>query len=146
MKGCVILLTLSEVLPVCPAGKRPPFDRGQPSNSLLGPVMCKNLIKGPAKSTEVSLEGNFKDSITRKRWLGRQTKCMLSSYIPYNTCLFHTRSKSFFCSKVSRKLANVVLHSPRPKFRRGWEAFLGHWSFCFCLRFLTCFIAKKVRA
>ena len=70
LKGCVILLTLSEVLPVCPAGKRPPFYRGQPSSSLLGPVMCKNLIKGPAKSTEVSLEGDFKDSITRKRWLG----------------------------------------------------------------------------
>ncbi len=26
---------------------------------------------GPAKLTEVSLEGDFKNSITRKRWLGR---------------------------------------------------------------------------
>ncbi len=32
--------------------------------------MCKNLIMGPAKLIEVSLEGYFKDSITRKRWLG----------------------------------------------------------------------------
>ncbi len=32
--------------------------------------MCKNLILGPAKLIEVSLEGYFKDSITRKRWLG----------------------------------------------------------------------------
>ncbi len=30
----------------------------------------KNLFFDPAKSTEVSPEGNFKDSITRKRWLG----------------------------------------------------------------------------
>ncbi len=32
--------------------------------------MGKNLIMGPAKLMEVSLEGDFKDSITRKRWLG----------------------------------------------------------------------------
>ncbi len=32
--------------------------------------MCKNLIMGPAKLIEVCPEGNFKDSITRKRWLG----------------------------------------------------------------------------
>ncbi len=30
----------------------------------------KNLFFYPAKSTEVSPEGNFKDSTTRKRWLG----------------------------------------------------------------------------
>ena len=29
---------------------------------------------GPAKLMEVSPEGDFKDSITRKRWLGRQRK------------------------------------------------------------------------
>ncbi len=34
--------------------------------------MCKKKIFDPAKSTEVSPEGNFKDSITRKRWLGRE--------------------------------------------------------------------------
>ncbi len=34
--------------------------------------MGKNLIMGPAKLMEVSLEGDFKDSITRKRWLGRK--------------------------------------------------------------------------
>ncbi len=32
--------------------------------------MCKNLIMDPAKLMKVSLEGNFKNSITRKRWLG----------------------------------------------------------------------------
>ncbi len=32
--------------------------------------MCKNLIMGPAKLIKVSPEGDFKDSITRKRWLG----------------------------------------------------------------------------
>ncbi len=32
--------------------------------------MCKNLIMGPAKLIEVSLAGYYKDSITRKRWLG----------------------------------------------------------------------------
>ncbi len=32
--------------------------------------MCKNLIMGPAKLKKVSPEGDFKDSITRKRWLG----------------------------------------------------------------------------
>ena len=36
--------------------------------------MCKKLIMGPAKSTEVSPEGDFKDSITRKRWLGKKGK------------------------------------------------------------------------
>ncbi len=32
--------------------------------------MCKNIFIKPAKSTEGPLEGDFKDSITRKRWLG----------------------------------------------------------------------------
>ena len=70
MKGCVILLTLPVLLQGCPAGKGPSFSSRQPSSSFLGPVMCKNLIMGPAKLIEVSLEGYFKDSITRKRWLG----------------------------------------------------------------------------
>ncbi len=69
-KGCAVLLTLPVLLPGCSAGKGPSFSSQQPSNSLLGPVLCKNLIMDPAKSTEVSPEGDFKDSITRKRWLG----------------------------------------------------------------------------
>ncbi len=36
--------------------------------------MFKNLIIGPAKLAKVSPEGNFKDSITRKRWLGAEVE------------------------------------------------------------------------
>ena len=32
--------------------------------------MCKIIYIEPAKTTEEPLEGDFKDSITRKRWLG----------------------------------------------------------------------------
>ncbi len=40
------------------------------SEGLYCAKICKNLIIGPAKLIEVSPEGDFKDSITRKRWLG----------------------------------------------------------------------------
>ncbi len=51
---------------------------------------------GPAKLTEVSLEGDFKNSITRKRWLGnfpldlsRAYRCKLEP--KKNSCQFSTR-------------------------------------------------------
>ncbi len=50
-KGCAILLTLPVLLPWCPAGKGPYFSNRQPSSCFLGPIMCKNLILGPAVRT-----------------------------------------------------------------------------------------------
>ena len=45
--------------------------------------MCKNLIMGPAKLMEVSPKGDFKDFITRKRWLGTVSEGGLESSYPY---------------------------------------------------------------
>ena len=72
---CLIFLPFSTPSSVSNR-KEPFFYRGQPSSSLLGPVMCKNVQKsyyGPCKINRSSPEGDFKDSITRKRWLGRHS-------------------------------------------------------------------------
>ncbi len=119
MKGCVILFTLSVLLPVCPTGKSPSFSRGQPSSSLLGPGMHKNLTIDPAKSSEVSPEDNFKDSITRKRWLGMDTT--KGSFLTLLACpTLPNRGGGEIKKICGNKIAassSLLLHSGLPKIK-----------------------------
>ncbi len=75
LKVCVILLTLPVFLPVYPTGKSPSFYRGQPSSSLLGTAMCKNLQKshyGPCKINGSESRRPFQKFYYEKKLVGRR--------------------------------------------------------------------------
>ncbi len=76
-KGCVILLTLSELLLVCPTGKSSSLYRAQPSSCLLGPVMCKNVQKsyyGSCKTNESEFGRQFQKFYYEKTLVGNRER------------------------------------------------------------------------
>ncbi len=63
----------------------------------------------PAKLMEVSLEGDFKDSITRKRWLGRPRDNRLTNQ--YHTYDFTEKTCTIFVrnSRIAEQSAKTSI-------------------------------------
>ncbi len=67
-------MTLSVLLPVCLTGKSPSFYNAQPSSSLLGPIMCKNVQKsyfGPCKTNGSEFGRRFQRFYYEKTLVGQ---------------------------------------------------------------------------
>ncbi len=129
--------------------KAPSFSSWQLSSCFVGAIICKNLIMGPLKLIEVSLEGDFKDSITRKHWLGlffRRRNRSLHREIPSESGKKREKNAPQLClpsttAFLPQAPCNVILHPQFIPFIKNFQTAVSDSRQC-CV---VCFLPHLLR-